>query len=347
MTWLATVPVASVFVAIIVLIVHALSAHGPVWTYAGTDGSIVTPMVTGNQVLAAFSEGRLYCLRLVDGSEVWAEPFKQPQRFLSECVVAEGTAVMCSDYGKLFACGMVDGREAWSYQFAGTTRAAPLLSETTVYVVSSDGEVRGFEIQSGDEVFAADTGVRLSARPALCGSTLVAAGVGGAVIGLDAQTGELLWRRRFSVSFLSPVTEVRGLAAIGSEQERVYVLDPANEGRIVCTVQSRGMIRNNIASDGSNIYFADTQGHLYRADPQSAKVHYVKRLGHAIDAGPYLRRENLYCLTDSSEVLEINAATGRRRRTWEVGGNGCNMAVGSGYAIVGTDSGTLHAISLD
>lgn len=346
MLWLATVPVGVVLIAIAVLLAHVLSAEGPEWTYAGPRDNLVAPTVAGNQVLAGFSEGQLHCLRLFDGSQVWPEPFRRPERFVSEAAAGAGTAVLCSDYGGVFACSMVDGKGLWRHQLEGATRAAPLLVDDIAYVVSEKGEVRGYRVRTGEEVLSLDTGMALSARPAMSGSTLVAAGSDGVVIGIDTVSGTEKWRRRLGVTFLCPAACVGEMIAIGSEQWRMYLLDPA-DGRVTATVAAYGLLRLPAVGDKSSVYFADSEGYLYCADPTTGKTRYASRLGRTVDGGPYLHLGSLYCLVDSSILVEIDTTTCRARRSWRMADAASGLAIGSGYAVVGTSSGTVAAVPLD
>lgn len=346
MLWLASIPLAVALTAIIVLLTHVLSARGPDWTYDGPQDNLVVPTITGNQVLAAFSEGQLHCLRLFEGSQVWPAPFRRPERFVSDTVVAAGTAVLCSDYGRVFASAIVDGRGLWGDRLEGATRAAPLLVDQLVYVVSEKGEVRGYRIQTGERTLAIDTGVALSARPAICGTTLVAAGSDGVIIAIDTVSRKELWRRRLGATFLCPVASIGRHIAVGSEQWRMYLLDPA-DGRVTATIPAYGLLRHPPVGDEKAIYFGDSDGYLYCADPATGKTRYTVRLGKTINAGPCLRGGLLYCLIDGSTLVEIDSATCRTRRNWRMGNTASQLAVGSGYAVVGTAGGRVSAVALD
>ncbi len=346
MMWLVSVPPVIVILVIVVLLTRLLSPHSPDWSYAGPEDNIAAPSIAGNQVVAAFSEGSVHCLRLLDGSEVWPEPFRRPERFVSGVGVAAGTAVMCSDYGMVYACSMVDGRGVWNVRLSGSTRAAPLLVDDIAYVVTEDGEIRGYRADTGEPVLTVDTDIALSARPALHEGTLVAAGSDGVVIGIDATTGAERWRRRLSATFLCPVASIGGRIAIGSEQSRMYMFDPV-DGRITSQLPAYGLLRNPAVGDETGLYYSDSEGYLYCADADSGKIRYSLKLGRTINAGPFLRGQNVYLVVDGTALLEMDVTTRDVRRRWRLGGDASRLSVGSGYAVVGTDSGRVAAVALD
>lgn len=72
----------------------------------------------------------------------------------------------------------------------------PVLADGRVYVAGHDGDLKALELDSGRELWRAETELRLSGGPAV-GSGLVVTGTSeGDVVALDAQTGAEVWRAR-------------------------------------------------------------------------------------------------------------------------------------------------------
>jgi len=339
------IPVVIIGITLVGLLVQSLRASAVDWSYSGSADSLAVPAISGNLVLVAFSEGEVHCLRINDGSTVWPTPLRRPQRFVSPPAAASDTAIICADYGKIYAVGLTDGEVHWETEAEGPLRGAPLIADETVYIASKSGKIYAFDIKDGNRRFVTDTRAALCGQPALCDGVLVAAGCDGTIVGLDADNGKRLWGCRVSATFICPVGEVGGLAVIGSEQGRMYVVDPV-EGEVKFSVAVSGLLRNKAVSDGQSLYFCDSNGWLHKIDLSSGARRFSKRLGSSAQAGPFLHKDALYCLVDGNRVVEVDAETGTVRRCWRGYDGACCLAVGSNYLVIGTYTGKLFAIEL-
>ncbi len=346
MARLALIPVVIVGATLIALLVRSVRCSAVIWSYDGPANNIAVPTISGNLVVAAFSEGQVTCLRVIDGSEVWPVPFRRPQRFITAPGVAAGAAIVCSDYGKVCAVDITDGQKRWEADLQDLLSGAPLVTDEAVYVVSSSGKVHAFSAKTGNHRWATSTGTSLCGQPTFCEGVIVTAGSEGIILGLDADSGRILWRRPLSATLNCPVAEVAGLAAVGSDQGHMYVLDPAT-GKVMFSAGTAGLIRTKAASDGRNLYFCDTDGWLRKLELPSGIPQFSRRLGKSVEAGPVLYRDAIYCLVDGERVVEVNPADGDVRRCWRGYGAACRLAVDSYYLVVGTYTGKLFAIELE
>lgn len=342
---LVLVPLVLLAVVLISLLVRALGQGALSWMYEGPADNVVSPVVTANLVVAAFSEGQVRCLRVVDGSEVWEAPFRRPQRFTSAPAVAKGVAVIAADYGKVYAVGLVDGDLNWEIEVPGALRGRPLIADTTVYLASSNGQVHAIDLITGERLFATDAGAVLSEQPALSGRVLVVAGKEGIIVGLDAGSGQHLWRSRLNTNVISRPVPVDDMIAIGSEQGRMQVIDPA-DGQIKFTAQAAGMIRTPAVAHAGSMYFCDTDGWLHKHDLRTGQRRFSRRLGESLQAGPLMYGDYIYCLVDGRRVVKVDLEEGLVKRYWSVDTAACLMAVGSQHIVVGTHDGRIVAVEM-
>ena len=88
----------------------------------------------------------------------------------------------------------------WSYDMEGPLWASPLVWGPYVYSASWAGVMRCLSLQTGDDIWAAPLGARVTATPILAGGVLYVATETGELHALDARSGGLLFRERVSSS---------------------------------------------------------------------------------------------------------------------------------------------------
>jgi len=101
-------------------------------------------------------------------------------------------------------------------------RLAPAYSNGRVFLADADGNVAGFDVDSGRKLWEVETDARLSGGPGAGAGAVVVGSLDGDVIALNPETGASLWRVRAS-------SEVLAAPAVGLEQ----VIVRSNDGTVV------------------------------------------------------------------------------------------------------------------
>ncbi len=143
----------------------------------GYEGSRTTPTVDGNLVYAVSSDGRIVCLSLKDGKEVWQHNFREWKGKMmsgwgfSESPLVDGDLVLCTPGANdalIVALDKKTGKEVWKTALDDTSKDSKQLNDGAGYasiVISNGGGVKQY--------------VQL---------------VGRGVVGVRASDGKLLWR---------------------------------------------------------------------------------------------------------------------------------------------------------
>jgi eukaryotic-like serine/threonine-protein kinase len=340
--FLALIPAVIVGATLVGILLRALTASAVAWTYEGPKDNFAIPAVSGNVIVAVFSEGQVHCLRVLDGSQTWPTAFYCSQRLLNAAAIVGDTAVICSDYGKVYGLDISNGERRWSRELTGLLRGSLAVTGTLAYVATRAGKVYELDTQTGRHRLLADTQVPFCAGPALCGDLLVAAGFDGAIVAIEIPAGNLRWRKRADATFVAPVAQVGQLVAIGSDQGRMYVFDPQT-GSIIYTFEAAGLIRTAAVGLDDTMFFCDSDGWLYSCDAATGASRFRRRIGDSLQAGPIVYHDALYCLVDGDRVVELDHQ-GSVRRSWRGYQGACHLALGSGYIVVGTHTGRLYGI---
>ena len=106
------------------------------------------------------------------------------------------------------------------YQFALTVAG----DSEAVFAASHDGQVGGWQTQSGDEIFEVDLELPLSAGPGLGLESLLLGTSEAQVVALDKATGETLWQANVSSEVAAPPVAGDGVVVVHTGDGAVFAL---------------------------------------------------------------------------------------------------------------------------
>lgn len=125
----------------------------PKWTHRGireTAGyfSTTSPVISDDLVVAAYSSGELFVLRLDSGSVVWSDTLSAGVRTKAAAVfsgidanpiVQEGVVVATSASGEMQASALINGRPLWQQRIG--THSTPWSAGNVLYVLSDTHDI--------------------------------------------------------------------------------------------------------------------------------------------------------------------------------------------------------------
>lgn len=133
--------------------------------------------------------------------------------------------------GTVYALDPTTGEQQWTHDGIYSI-APPALTETHAYITDTTGTVHKLALDSGDQVWASDTGGDGTYSPPALdhdrGQVYVATGATGDVVALSADTGEVTWRTDVGMQASHPVVHTgTQLYHPGNE---IKAIDPATGG---------------------------------------------------------------------------------------------------------------------
>lgn len=180
-------------------VLHSVEASsGKVnWVYTRRDNSNLSirggsqPMVSGDLVMAGFSDGYLVALKKQNGALVWETLLNRNKRFkdIDAHPVIDGDRVLVPGYdGSLFAINKSDGKTLWSLDVGAET--AVTLDANKAYLATSDGEVLCLDKDSGKIIWRHKNRAGISTQPVLTNEYVISGEMNGALQFLDRLTGK-------------------------------------------------------------------------------------------------------------------------------------------------------------
>ena len=203
------------------------------------------PAVGQGRVVARTAGGAVVGLDAEDGEVVWSYEREVPGLSMhgDSTPVISGDAVFIGlANGRLLANNVVTGREYWETEISfargrnelerlADSDAAPLVSATTLYAATYQGNVAALRLQDATVQWK----VKLSSRLPMslgAGRLLVTTEL-GEVVALDAESGERLWAQEaFRGHGMSRPLAIRERVVVGDANGTLYSLD-INDGRLL------------------------------------------------------------------------------------------------------------------
>lgn len=210
----------------------------------------------GNRALLSANNGVVYGLNLQTGELVWQFASQNPATSSygsAKALRLDGdTAVFGAADGRIYALSADTGALFWTRRVGaarlGDVDATPLVVGSRLYVTSVSGQLTGFDMATGRQLFTQnDFSTNLPVVP--MADTLIGADRTGMVYGFNAMTGERLWQNN-ALRYRSPSAPVvvGQFVAFGDYDGVVHLFD--GRGYLVARTQTKGNITSLAFKDG-------------------------------------------------------------------------------------------------
>ena len=232
------------------------------------------PVIQGERIYAASSDGRVRALQRDNGKTLWKAALDTA---LSGGVgVYENALFVGSSEGAVMRLDADSGDVVWSTQLRGEVLAPPQGDGRVVVAQTQDGKLQGMDFASGELLWTYDSNVpvltvRGTSTPLLSDGVVYAGFANGRVLAFEASTGAIKWEIRVAISQgrseIERIVDVDGtMDLVGTE---LYAA--SYQGRVV-SIDVRGGRKqwqqdvssfSGVAHGFGNVYVADEDGTLY------------------------------------------------------------------------------------
>lgn len=326
-----------------------------VWTARiGTVRSPLQPVVHGNHVTVAGSDGAVAMLDAATGAERWRASVAGP---LAAGVGSDGTltavVTQANDVVALEA-----GREIWRHKLQAQVFTAPLVAGGRVFVLAADRSVNAFDGQTGRKLWQQQRpGEPLVLRqPGVMlpvGDTLVV-GLSGRLAGLNPNSGVVRWEAPIA----SPrgINDVERLVDLVGSVARLdeVVCARAFQASVGCVSTERGSVLwtkpangyEGISGDGGYLFGTEANGHVIawrRSNGERAWTH--ERLQYRSLTAPVAMGRNVAVGDSTGLVHLLSRDEGEpvNRLTTDGSGIAATPVLAAGNLVVVTRNGGVFA----
>lgn len=292
------------------------------------------PAVAGGTVYASGTNG-LAAFRASDGTQSWnftpAATDTDPSSFgtlSSSPAVTNDTVYVGSSDGNLYAVDANNGDERWRFATGGSVYSSPVVVNDRIYVGSTDGRVYALD-SNGDEVWRASTGRPVLSSPAVANGTVyVGNGEGGG----------------------NDVTAEGGVVALDATNNgaQLWSFQPA-----VPAFEGDGPFYSTPAVDDGTVYIGNrgrrTAVYALDADTGKKQWQFGQNPGISIDCSPAVANGTVFVYAGGKfgTFYALDAASGRPQ--WQFSTSeflfaSSSPTVADGTVVVASSTGDLYAL---
>jgi PGF-pre-PGF domain-containing protein len=267
--------------------------------------------------------------------------------------------------GHLDTTGPTDSiTSRWTVATGGSVRSSPTVVDGTVYVGSTDGNLRAIDTATGDVVLNVSVGGDLSTAPTVVDDTIYftdsVANFQNHVRAIDADTGDEQWNYSLGgASTFGSVAVASDTVYVGSADGNLSAID-ADTGveKWATRVTSSYQVDTTPAVDGGAVYAGmtgptDVTVRAIRADNGNELWNTTK--GNSVSSSPAMGIGILYYGTGDGTVYALDLPgntfdpdTGMKRWAVDVGeAVAGSPAVSDGIVYVGSTDGNVYALDTD
>lgn len=161
------------------------------------------PVLDGNRLYAAGSDGVVMAVESETGKRIWREDLDV--EISGGVGIGADMVLIGSSDGAVIALSDQDGSTLWTSQLQGEILAAPQTNGRIVVVQAYDGRLHGLDATDGSKLWTYDSNLpvltlRGTSTPIIYERFAIAAFGNGRVVALDVNTGAVRWEARVAIA---------------------------------------------------------------------------------------------------------------------------------------------------
>jgi outer membrane protein assembly factor BamB len=204
-------------------------------------------------------------------------------------------------------------------------RLVPAVDGARVFAAERNGDVSGYELNSGEQLWETDTDLAIAGGPGVGEGLVLVGSSDGMVVALNADTGEQSWRRQLSSEVLAAPVAAQGVVVVRTQDGKLSGL-AATDGtplwvydRAVPALSLRGTSAPALAGDAVVAGF--DSGLLVALALKDGQLLWESRIAVAsgrselerlvdIDADPVVADDVIYVVTFQGRVAAVDRRSG-------------------------------------
>lgn len=228
------------------------------------------------------------------------------------------------------------GKQIWHRSVNSPVRAAPVIQDDQVYIITINNQLQVFNAMSGDPLWShagisETAGIVGGAPCAISGDVVIVPYSSGEVYALRKENGQQLWNQSLStfgqVDSISSISHVRARPIIDGDIDGATVFIVSHSGRMKAVDLRTGAVNweKNIAAveapiiGGDYLFMITTDSQLVAIRKADGKINWVKDLPAFADTNkkerifwtsPILAGERLLIAGSNGHLMTYSAITG-------------------------------------
>ncbi|MBN1539593.1 MAG: PQQ-like beta-propeller repeat protein [Candidatus Thermoplasmatota archaeon] len=248
------------------------------WEFEADEAITTSVVAADGRGIFATSKGTVFCVDVMDGSEIWNISFGSPVYSTPSIDMDEETVCICDSSGKVTFLEIRTGEIIWEWSTASgqDIRSSPLVADR-IYFGSYDSYLYALN-KNGTLAWRFEGCLGwVHTSPSYYEGLVFFGSCDGHMRALDAGTGEEAWN--FSTAYIPSSPAVYdGKVLFGAYDSNFYCLN-AHDGTLIWNTTMGDNVYSSPAVDGENIVVGCNDGLLYCLDIDDGLIIWKRDLG--------------------------------------------------------------------
>jgi outer membrane protein assembly factor BamB len=296
------------------LLALTLDNGSELWRYpirTETANRSSTPLFHDGKVYFGAFDGYIYCLDFTTGCLLWE--VKYGQQISSSPIIDPDSNLLFigTKHGKgsLIALDSATGELVWKLKVSDSIDSSPWLdiSRHQVIVGSDDFNIYAVDMTTGKERWHFSTGGKVKGKPIVDETGICFVGsLDGFLYALIADSGQLHWKKKLSLSLYSSPLIYRDLAIVGSRSGHVVAVQ-RNSGAIQWVAKTSDCIRGGaVLVKDTYIAIGSLDGYINLLNGDSGDILWRYKTEGSIMADPSVKSTRLVISSSDGKLYAFS-----------------------------------------
>ena len=320
------------------------------WRKPAPDGVTATAAIVKGRVYVGTLGGRVWCLDLADGEELWTFENPLPENsyrpgFNAAPAVAFGLVVLGDEDGIVHAFDQTTGEEKWTHEADGEIDAAAmpvtLAAGESFLVGSHGGSLVCLDAADGQPRWTYTVGDRISCSTAIAAGRTFIAGCDGELHIVDIETGQRVGGLPLGSPTLASPSLRAGRLFVATQAGAVQAIDLSPDGPEAIVGWARefgGDIRSSTAVTDAVVIVGSRDKRLRALSLADGSDVWTTPARSRIDSSPVVAGDRVYFGSNDRTLYAADLATGEIVWEYKVArGISASPALAEGHLVIGVE----------
>jgi outer membrane protein assembly factor BamB len=323
----------------------------PLWKFK-TGGPVVSSAVArAGRVYFGSDDGRVYCVRLQDGTKVWSRELGLKGDVVQAApLLVGGSVVIGSADGNLYSLGADDGKVNWKYKtddkILGAASAAPAPNSTKTWIVvgSYDNRVHCVDAATGKKVWTYETDNYVNGSTVIYDGKVVFGGCDGILHVIRFSNGKKIRSIEIGDYIAGTIALDSYYAFLGHYGNQVVCAN-LNTGKIVWAYRDRMFpYFSSPAVTADRVVIGCRDKRLRCLKRSDGKPQWEFRTRGKVDSSPVICDGKVIVGSEDGRIYMVGLADGHEVWSYQIGAPVMSSpSIYDGVVFIGADDGFLYA----
>lgn len=317
------------------------------WTFK-TQGPIKsTAAIVGGVVYVGSEDGKVYALRLADGTKLWE--FTADGPVVSSPLVLDGRVYVGSAGTNLFALDAAKGTEVWRYGTEGELKSsatwfrAPRGDGNWLVIGGYDNRLHCVDAATGKSNWVYETSNFVNGAPAVSGGLTAFGGCDAMVHVLNVTDGTQTREIEAGAYIIGSAAVLGGVAYVGHYENEFVAID-LKGGAVQWRYRDRNFpYGGSPAVTRDRVIFGGRDKRLHCVDRMTGKQVWVFATRGKVESSPVVAGPRVLVGSDDGRVYLLSLADGSEVWNQEIGQPiQSSPSVVDGHFVIGAEDGVVY-----